>query len=113
MDNQLKALQGAFDAELAQAASVEALELLRVKYLGRKGELTGILRQMGTLSADERPRIGALANQVKVAMEEGLTDRLSHLASAMVKAGELDSKVELSGEAKAEFKAAVGQLKII
>ena len=87
MDNQLKALQGAFDAELAQAADVEALELLRVKYLGRKGELTGILRQMGSLSADERPRIGALANQVKVAMEQSLEDRLAALAGSKIEAG--------------------------
>ena len=87
MDEQLKALERAFEAEIAQAASLEALELLRVRFLGRKGELTGILRQMGSLSAEERPRIGALANQVKAAMEQALEARLAAVAGARIEQG--------------------------
>lgn len=41
------------------------LEALRVKYLGKKGELTAVLKQMGKLSAEERPVIGQLANEVR------------------------------------------------
>lgn len=51
------------------------LENARVKYLGKKGELTGVLRGMGALSADERPVIGALANEVRALIEEKLGER--------------------------------------
>ena len=42
-----------------------ALDALRTEYLGRKGRLTGILRRLGELSAEERPAVGAEANRVK------------------------------------------------
>ena len=49
-------------AALADAADAQALDALRVKYLGKKGELTAVLKQMGKLSAEERPVIGQLAH---------------------------------------------------
>ena len=52
----------------------EELEELRVKYLGKKGELTAILKQMGGLSAEERPKMGALANEVRSAIENSLAE---------------------------------------
>ena len=52
------------------ADSMEALESLRVKYLGKKGELTAILKQMGKLSAEERPVMGQLANQIRAEIEQ-------------------------------------------
>ena len=64
----------ALDA-LAGAADAQALDALRVKYLGKKGELTAVLKQMGRLSAEERPVIGQLANEVRAALEEALETR--------------------------------------
>ena len=64
----------ALDA-LAGAADAQALDALRVKYLGKKGELTAVLKQMGKLSAEERPVIGHLANEVRAALEEALETR--------------------------------------
>ena len=55
--------------------SAEELEALRVQYLGKKGELTAILKQMGKLSAEERPVMGQLANEVRAALEETLEAR--------------------------------------
>ncbi len=49
-----------------------ALDELRVRYLGKKGELTAVLKQMGRLSAEERPAMGALANEVRAALETAL-----------------------------------------
>ena len=46
------------------------LEEIRIKYLGKKGELTSVLRMMGTLSAEERPIMGQLANEVRAVIEE-------------------------------------------
>ena len=57
---------------LTGAKGAAELEELRVKYLGKKGELTAILKQMGGLSAEERPKMGALANEVRSAIEESL-----------------------------------------
>ena len=62
-------------AALADAADAQALDALRVKYLGKKGELTAVLKQMGKLSAEERPVIGQLANEVRAALEEALEAR--------------------------------------
>ena len=66
-DASLKAILDCEDAEL--------LESLRVKYLGKKGELTAILRQMGKLSAEERPAMGQLANKLRADIEEAIEDR--------------------------------------
>ncbi len=46
------------------------IEEIRIKYLGKKGELTSVLRSMGQLSAEERPRMGQLANEVRATIEE-------------------------------------------
>ena len=68
----------ALDA-LAGAADAQALDALRVKYLGKKGELTAVLKQMGKLSAEERPVIGQLANEVRAALEAALERRAQAL----------------------------------
>ena len=64
----------ALDA-ITGAADPAALDELRVKYLGKKGELTAVLKQMGKLSAEERPVIGQLANEVRQAVSDGLIRR--------------------------------------
>ena len=68
----------AFDA----AADSAALDALRVQYLGKKGELTGVLKMMGKLSAEERPAMGQLANEVRTALEEALDAAAKKLAEA-------------------------------
>ena len=68
----------AFDA----AADSAALDALRVQYLGKKGELTGVLKMMGKLSAEERPAMGQLANEVRAALEEALEAAAKKLAEA-------------------------------
>lgn len=62
----------------------ERLEALRVKYLGKKGELTAILRQMGGLSAEERPAMGQLANQLRSDIEAAIEKRKAELSAAMM-----------------------------
>ena len=59
-----------------------ALDELRVKYLGKKGELTAVLKQMGRLSAEERPAMGQLANEVRAALEGALETASKKLESA-------------------------------
>lgn len=60
---------------ILECEGAESLEALRVKYLGKKGELTAILRQMGSLSAEERPAMGQLANQLRSDIENAIEQR--------------------------------------
>ena len=64
---------------ISQAESMEALETLRVKYLGKKGELTAILKQMGKLSAEERPVMGQLANKIRADIEGSIESKRTEL----------------------------------
>ncbi len=70
--------------ELSKVNDTKALEELRVKFLGKKGELTAILKQMGKLSAEERPVIGQLANKVRSEIEESLTNRIKEIKAQML-----------------------------
>ncbi len=70
--------------ELAHSQDLKALDAVRVKYLGKKGELTAILKQMGKLSAEERPVVGQLANQVRADIEEKLEETKLNLESKML-----------------------------
>ena len=77
-------LQEASIKAILASESPEALEAMRVKYLGKKGELTLILRQMGQLSAEERPAMGQLANRLRTEIEEAIEERRKVLSSAMM-----------------------------
>ena len=79
MKEQLLAIKKSAEEKLASSTSLQELEDLRVSVLGKKGELTQVLRQMGSLSAEERPVIGALANEVREAIESALTERKTTL----------------------------------
>ena len=67
---------------ILESEDLDSLESLRVRYLGKKGELTGILRQMGKLSAEERPQMGQLANQLRAELESALDLRRTALQAA-------------------------------
>lgn len=64
---------------MAEAASLEELNEIRVRFLGKKGELTQILRGMGRLSAEERPRVGQVANEIRAVIEKELAVRTAAL----------------------------------
>ena len=84
MKEQLRILQESSKDSINSADSLESLESLRVKYLGKKGVLTAILKQMGKLSAEERPVMGQLANQVREELEEALENRKAGLAAKLL-----------------------------
>ncbi len=82
MQDQLNALQ--LEAvQAVQAAGDEAgLEAAEIKYIGRKGELTALLKQLANVPAEERPKLGALANQIKQEVEHAVARRRSELEGA-------------------------------
>ena len=71
---------------LENADSPAALEELRVKYLGKKGELTAVLKMMGKLSAEERPIMGALANTVRAELEAKLEEAKANIGAKALEA---------------------------
>ncbi len=83
----------ALDA-IAQAENSRAVDDIKVKFLGKKGELTSILKQMGKLSAEERPVIGQLANQIRGELEQSIAAAQQQLKEkqllAQIKAETLD-----------------------
>ena len=75
MKEMLKELREKSLSAIAAAETAEELDALRVQYLGKKGELTAVLKQMGKLSAEERPIMGQLANDVRAVVETTLEER--------------------------------------
>ena len=73
-------------AALSETKTAADLEALRVRYLGKKGELTALLKQMGRLSAEERPVMGQLANEVREALTEALARQQTVLEAAALHA---------------------------
>ena len=79
MQEKLLNLQEAALNEIKDTSSIEAVESLRVKYLGKKGEITAILKEMGKLSAEERPVIGQVANKVRESIEGSIFSKKEEL----------------------------------
>lgn len=79
MKEQLNSIRVQAVKELSTVASIQELENVRVKYLGKKGELTSVLRGMGALSTEERPVIGQLANEVRASVEGMIEDTKNKL----------------------------------
>ena len=86
LETDLQTLQQEAEKEITAVDSLEALEQLRINYLGKKGKLSQILRGMGKLSAEERPRVGSLANEVKEALQSNLETQRNTLETAKLKA---------------------------
>lgn len=82
MKQQLATIQAQAISAFEQAQDSAALDALRVQYLGKKGELTAVLKMMGKLSAEERPVMGQLANDVRAALEQALERRGLELEQA-------------------------------
>lgn len=83
---ELQTLQQDAQTAIALVDNLDALEQLRIHYLGKKGQLSLILKGMGKLSAEERPQIGAIANEVKDAVQSSLDDQRLRLQNAKIQA---------------------------
>lgn len=79
MKQQLEAIKNQAMEKLARVSDLRELEDLKVAYLGKKGELTAILKGMGALSPEERPVIGQLANEVRIFLENGIAQARERL----------------------------------
>ncbi|MCQ2441002.1 MAG: phenylalanine--tRNA ligase subunit alpha [Clostridia bacterium] len=91
MKQQLETIKETAKKAILECENERAIEEIRVKYLGKKGELTAILKQMGSLSAEERPVMGQLVNEAKQKLEELISQKSNELKA---KATELKLKAE-------------------
>ncbi len=82
MKEQLKNVALSAQQALESVKDQQELEALRIRFLGKKGELTAILKQMGSLSAEERPVIGQLANETRAQIEAIITAKSAEFKSA-------------------------------
>ena len=96
MKEQLEQIRREALAAMDAAADSQALETLRVKYLGKKGELTAVLKMMGKLSAEERPVMGQVANAVRADIEEKLEAVKAKLAAKALEARLLAEAVDVT-----------------
>src|SRR4051812_38253245 len=92
----LDALRTEAEAAIAAASSSAELEELRVRYLGRKSELTQTLRSIGELPPDQRGPVGKQANQARVALESLLDERTAELADAELERRLVEDRVDVT-----------------
>ncbi len=83
MKETLNQIKETVEKLLKEAKTIESLEEIRIKYLGKKGELTAVLKGMGKLSAEERPVIGALANEIRDFLGDEIDRKKEELESAL------------------------------
>ena len=96
MEKELLQLKEQALSELAEAKSPEELKSLRVKYLGKKGPMTEILRGMGKLPAEERPKIGKIVNVIKNELETAMNAKNQELEQATVAAKIAQEKIDIT-----------------
>ncbi len=100
MKETLNSISIAAKEAIAAVADEAQIEEIRVKYLGKKGELTAILKQMGTLSPEERPKMGALVNDAKQELEVLIGDKKEQLKAAAQEAKLLAETIDITMPAK-------------
>lgn len=107
MKQKLEEIKAAVESVLSDINDMDALEQVRIKYLGKKGELTAVLKGMGKLSAEERPIIGALANEIRSNLENAIDEKKAQLAA---KAEEAQLAAEVIDVTMPGKKPSIGKL---
>lgn len=96
MKEQLEHICTAAENELKQVNNLQEIDALRVKYLGKKGVLTSILKQMGTLPAEERPAVGQRANEIRLFLENKIEKATKEKKLLLVKQQLKNEKIDVT-----------------
>lgn len=102
MKQQLERIKEQAIGEISDSQDVKSLDALKVKYLGKKGELTAILKQMGKLSAQERPIMGQLANQVREDINSAIEEKGAKLKEKEKQEKILSEKIDVTMPGKVQ-----------
>jgi len=89
-------IEALFRSALSTADSVEALQGVRVRFLGKKGEVTSLLKRLGSLPADDRPEAGRVLNELRDSMEGSLAEKTRQYAGAQVTAREKEEWIDVT-----------------
>ncbi len=85
MTEKIQSVKSEFEAALAAVDSAEALEAIRVAYLGKNGSVTALLKGMGALSPEEKKTMGQVINSLKVAVTDGINEKMKELQELALK----------------------------
>ena len=96
MKEELLAIRASFEEELSQAKSLRDLEDLRVRFHGKKGSMTKVMKGMGRLSKEERPVMGALANEVRETITKGISDKKEQIENEQLEARLATEKLDVT-----------------
>ena len=96
MKQQLENIRLTALQQIADAQTPAEIDDIRVRVLGKKGEVTAILKQMGKLSAEERPVMGALANEVREAVENAIADKQQQLKKAILEKQLVEEELDIT-----------------
>ena len=102
MKEKLKMLQEKASEAFREAKEIKDVDELKVKYLGKKGELTRLLKDLGRLSAEERPIIGQFANDVRQDIETMLEETKKRLTAAEMERRMEKEKIDVTMPGKAQ-----------
>lgn len=96
MKQQLENIRQLSLEQIAQATTPAEIDDIRVRVLGKKGEVTAILKQMGKLSAEERPVMGALANEVREVVEKAIETKLEEIKKALMEKQLVEEELDIT-----------------
>ena len=96
MKEQIENMKQKAMEQIAKSENAQALNDVRVQYLGKKGELTAVLRGMGALSAEERPIIGSLVNVVKEELETRIKEKEAQFAKEELERRLKEEKIDVT-----------------
>jgi phenylalanyl-tRNA synthetase alpha chain len=113
MKQQLEEIEVQAKEALSDCDDLKLLDELRVKFLGKKGALTGILKQMGKLSAEERPVMGQLANKVRADLEEMISERQAQLKAKKLEKQLASERLDITLPGKKKNVGNLHPLKIV
>ncbi|MBQ7131492.1 MAG: phenylalanine--tRNA ligase subunit alpha [Oscillospiraceae bacterium] len=113
MKEQLEKIREQALSEISDSCDVKSLDALKVKYLGKKGELTAILKQMGKLSAEERPVMGQLANKVREDIDSAIEEKGASLKEKEKQERILSEKIDVTMPGKVQTIGRMHPLNIV
>lgn len=113
MKEKIELIKAAAEKAVSAAAGGAEIEELRVKYLGKKGELTALLKQMGTLSPEERPKMGQLVNEAKQRLEGIIAEKKAELSAKATELKLKSEEIDITMPAKEIKKGGIHPLNLV
>lgn len=113
MKEQLTALRATALEELQGLSDLKQLEDFRVRYMGKKGSVTALLRGMGALSAEERPVMGQMVNQLRQELEQAVAEKTTAIQEALQKEKLAAETLDVTMPGKKEAKGSLHPLNVV